>query len=324
MIPTFERGDVIDEAPADANYAYFVTARDRNGRYAALLGPFGTHREALALVDRGRHLAHEQYPRDLDFGDVAFGTAKMGRGAPVMLIDTTGLPPWVTADVLRAARVHETSKYGDTAYHDAAEVIAKAVRAELEKRVRESRSYDAAADKARSRDVGRQAIFDLFDDLRPFRGVVGITGLIDDLDARSATYSSVVAEAVKKKLRASKGASALVKNAQAAAMQLGDARTRELVGSGGLSGASTTALRKLIAEAKAAVGEPTWTREERKRITQAGNDAIKAHRTGEYFSKMGGLHTMGMGGLKAIRERGQEAMKEQIRRERTDPFGFRG
>lgn len=302
-VPT-DRGDVVDEEPADEERAYFVTARDRGGRYAALLGPFHLHRAALEHVDLGRSLAHEQYPRDLDFGDVAFGTAKMPRNTPVMLVDTSGLPRWVTADVLRGARAMETYTYGDKAYHDGAEAVAKGVEAEI-------RTY-ATVPKA-------GIVFHLFEELRPFRSVAGISRIIDDLSDRRVTYEKMAKDAEKRN-KAKEKRTLTPAAAQAAAMRLGDARTADIVGPGGLSGASPARLRALV-KAAADLDVPAWKKEkwtaaERKRIHEAGEAAIKAHRTGHSFRMMGGLHTLGMGGLAAIRERGRAAMAEELRRER--------
>lgn len=65
--------------PGDGGH-YYVTARNDDGRYVALLGPFETHAEALANVQRGTRLAY-------DSGDprapwYAYGTARRKDGQP--------------------------------------------------------------------------------------------------------------------------------------------------------------------------------------------------------------------------------------------------
>jgi len=75
-----------DRRPADAESAYFVSARNRAGRFVALLGPYETHREALENVLRGKRLVEERYSSDVDvmFGDVAFGTMRAPRSTTIM------------------------------------------------------------------------------------------------------------------------------------------------------------------------------------------------------------------------------------------------
>lgn len=51
--------------------SFYVTVKDGK-RYGFLLGPYGTHREALANVARGRDLANGADPRAAFY---AFGTA---------------------------------------------------------------------------------------------------------------------------------------------------------------------------------------------------------------------------------------------------------
>ena len=62
---------------------YYVTMK-RDRRTAWLLGPYETHAEALAKVERGRHLARSADPfADFD----AFGTSR--------IMSTGELPPGV-------------------------------------------------------------------------------------------------------------------------------------------------------------------------------------------------------------------------------------
>lgn len=70
-----------DPRPATATEAYFVTAR-KGQAWAALLGPYETHQEALARVPEARERAHAEFPGDVAFGDVGFGTARMPRETP--------------------------------------------------------------------------------------------------------------------------------------------------------------------------------------------------------------------------------------------------
>jgi hypothetical protein len=53
--------------------AYYVTVRD-DGRTGFLLGPYATHGEALAQVDRGRELANGATPWAAFY---AFGTSSL-------------------------------------------------------------------------------------------------------------------------------------------------------------------------------------------------------------------------------------------------------
>ena len=59
---------------------FFVTVRDGE-RWAALLGPFDTHAEALAQVDAGRDLA---YKADARAPFYAYGTAGSAERLPVL------------------------------------------------------------------------------------------------------------------------------------------------------------------------------------------------------------------------------------------------
>jgi hypothetical protein len=74
----------IKEPPADeSGMEFFVSVIDDSGqKRGLLLGPFPSHAEALANVDRGRKLAERHDARAVFYG---FGTA----GAPVGHIKKT-------------------------------------------------------------------------------------------------------------------------------------------------------------------------------------------------------------------------------------------
>jgi len=63
---------------------YYVSARD-GGKHAYLLGPFPTHPEALAQVDRAWAKALEMYPREATW--CGFGTCRLRD-------DWCGPAPW--------------------------------------------------------------------------------------------------------------------------------------------------------------------------------------------------------------------------------------
>jgi hypothetical protein len=62
--------------------SYYVTVRD-GGRTALLLGPFQSHKAALAQVGRGRKLADEATPWAAFY---AFGTSSVPAGTGVKTV----------------------------------------------------------------------------------------------------------------------------------------------------------------------------------------------------------------------------------------------
>lgn len=65
----------------DPALRFYVTVRDGPDRWAALLGPFETHTEALGKVDLGRELARQADPRAAFY---AYGTAGSRERLPVL------------------------------------------------------------------------------------------------------------------------------------------------------------------------------------------------------------------------------------------------
>lgn len=75
------------QEPDTAPGPYYVSVKD-GGRSAFLSGPYETHPEALALVDRARAICQELDPRSAFY---AFGTCRMKDGSrPPAVLQTWG------------------------------------------------------------------------------------------------------------------------------------------------------------------------------------------------------------------------------------------
>lgn len=87
---------------------FYVTVRDY-GRSGKLLGPYGTHTEALAMVETGRALAKEA---DSDAHWYSYGTAKVTAPtlAPGILNEKVTYP--IRISVVSAPRSWEQRKGG--------------------------------------------------------------------------------------------------------------------------------------------------------------------------------------------------------------------
>ena len=64
----------VDDEPGD----YFVSVIDAD-RFAFALGPYPTHAEALANVERGRKIVAEKYPVKAHW--YSYGTSRMDAGS---------------------------------------------------------------------------------------------------------------------------------------------------------------------------------------------------------------------------------------------------